>query len=68
MVIWIKAACENNREGFRATLAAALSAWTDLRALFSPSKIDEITPHESAVIQGLAEFRAGKARSLPADF
>ena len=31
-------AVENDSEGFRATLAAALSGWTDLRALFSPSK------------------------------
>ena len=31
-------AFENDSEGFRATLAAALSGWTDLRALFSPSK------------------------------
>jgi len=30
-------AFENDSEGFRATLAAALSGWTDLRALFSPS-------------------------------
>jgi hypothetical protein len=31
-------AFENDGEGFRATLAAALSGWIDLRALFSPSK------------------------------
>src|SRR5262245_17379677 len=31
-------AFENDGEGFRATLAAALSGWADLRALFSPSK------------------------------
>jgi hypothetical protein len=31
-------AFENDSEGFRATLEAALSGWTDLRALFSPSK------------------------------
>ena len=31
-------AFENDSEGFRATLAAALSGWIDLRALFSPSK------------------------------
>jgi len=31
-------AFENDSEGFRATLAAALSGWTDLRALFLPSK------------------------------
>jgi len=30
-------AFENDSEGFRTTLAAALSGWTDLRALFSPS-------------------------------
>src|SRR5262245_30854162 len=31
-------AFENDTEGFRAALAAALSGWIDLRALFSPSK------------------------------
>jgi hypothetical protein len=31
-------AFDNESEGFRATLAAALSGWIDLRALFSPSK------------------------------
>jgi hypothetical protein len=31
-------AFENDSEGFRAALEAALSGWIDLRALFSPSK------------------------------
>jgi hypothetical protein len=31
-------AFENDHEGFRATLEAALSGWIDLRVLFSPSK------------------------------
>jgi len=56
-------AFENDSEGFRATLAAALSGWTDLRALFSPSKHalgadhDEFTTFFTWSTEKVAEVR-----------